>query len=337
MVQQSRCTAHRLASLFLTGLLGIGYESHGDADAEPDPQKIPSTPSPLCYRSICSAPRWAPLLHNRYAPFRAREHERDGWFAAATSLACVCGTVGRPGLCGCGRWQFLARKPCRIRWPARSPPNSQLQRPFLSSWCPRSPWARCSTRANAQQSRDASGSLGPALAANTAGAALAPILFGPVLLPLLGAKNAFILIALAYACVALRRDMKGEWAPRLVAVAAALVLFLLPLSLRFIQVPAGGELLWHRDGVMASVSVVRDGAGDNYAGDQQPFPHGRHRLNPLRLSRGGYSSLAASKSPARAFPGAGHRHDDFSGGRSSRPDRGRRRAGARGGGVLCAV
>ena len=63
----------------------------------------------------------------------------------------------------------------------------------------------------------------------------------------------------AYAAVALRPGMKGELLPRLAAVAAALSLFFVPLSLRFIQVPPGGELLWHRDGVMASVSVVRNG------------------------------------------------------------------------------
>jgi spermidine synthase len=34
--------------------------------------------------------------------------------------------------------------------------------------------------------------------------------------------------------------------------------------LRFVQIPPGGALVWHRDGVMAAVSVIRDRAGDHH-------------------------------------------------------------------------
>src|SRR5262249_23760911 len=47
----------------------------------------------------------------------------------------------------------------------------------------------------AQSSRDRDGNLGWALAANTGGAALAPVIFGPILFPFLGAKLCLVLIA----------------------------------------------------------------------------------------------------------------------------------------------
>ncbi|MFS8035461.1 fused MFS/spermidine synthase [Xanthobacter sp. AM11] len=115
----------------------------------------------------------------------------------------------------------------------------------------------------AQRASDRIGGVGPALAANTLGAALAPLLFGPVLLPLIGAKQAFALIAVAYLLVLPLR-------PRLalagggLTLAAVLALLLAPVSLRFVPVPVGGALEWHRDGVMAAVSVVRNSAGDRH-------------------------------------------------------------------------
>jgi len=113
----------------------------------------------------------------------------------------------------------------------------------------------------AQAASDRWGGMGPALAANTFGAALAPIVFGPVLMPLVGAKIGFAVIALGY-LLALP-NLRWRTLALGVAAGAAVALFVLsPLSLRFVRVPPGGALLWHADGAMASVSVVRNSAGD---------------------------------------------------------------------------
>lgn len=113
----------------------------------------------------------------------------------------------------------------------------------------------------AQRASDRLGGVGTALAANTLGGALAPAVFGPVLLPLLGAKWAFAVLILGYllALPDLRRPARFAAGLTVAAVAA---LLLSPLTLRFVPIPAGGALLWHRDGVMAAVSVVRNSAGD---------------------------------------------------------------------------
>lgn len=115
----------------------------------------------------------------------------------------------------------------------------------------------------AQAASDRLKGVGAALAVNTLGAALAPILFGPILIPLVGTKLGFALLAAGYA-LALPNLRRPAMVSAAVILAAALALAASPLSLRFVQIPPGGELLWHRDGVMAAVSVVRNHAGDQH-------------------------------------------------------------------------
>jgi spermidine synthase len=123
----------------------------------------------------------------------------------------------------------------------------------------------------AQAARDGLG-LGRAIGLNTLGAALAPALFGVLMLPRLGSKGALVLVVLGYLALSMLQparpveDGNGRRAgvrpaiPGLIA-ATALLLALMPIQLRFVEVPEGGELLDYRTGVMASVAVVRDGAG----------------------------------------------------------------------------
>jgi len=112
------------------------------------------------------------------------------------------------------------------------------------------------------QNADKSG-LGRALFFNTLGAALAPILFGPIILPLLGAKISFALIACLYLLIFWPLSLKHLALSSPVAF-AAIVFLMSPLSLRLTQVPEGGKLLWHKDGAMAAVSVVADHSGARY-------------------------------------------------------------------------
>ncbi|MDF2998473.1 MAG: Spermine synthase [Xanthobacteraceae bacterium] len=115
----------------------------------------------------------------------------------------------------------------------------------------------------AQAASDRVGGVGTALAVNTLGAALAPILFGPILIPLVGAKLGFAVLAFGYV-LALPNLRRPAIVSAALISAGALALAASPLSLQFVQMPLGGELLWHRDGVMAAVSVVRNSAGDQY-------------------------------------------------------------------------
>jgi spermidine synthase len=99
---------------------------------------------------------------------------------------------------------------------------------------------------------------GRALGVNTLGAAAAPVLFGVLGCPALGPKFALLLVAAGYlALVTPRRWIRQAVLP----AAAALALALLAPPLAFIDVPAGGRVISHENGVMATVSVVEDAEG----------------------------------------------------------------------------
>lgn len=98
-----------------------------------------------------------------------------------------------------------------------------------------------------------------ALSINTAGAALAPYLIGVILLPWLGAKTGWWLIMLAYLLLLSPRFWRMKSFYALVLAVSATALLVPPLQ--FFDVPEGGRVLSHTDGVMAAVSVIEDGEG----------------------------------------------------------------------------
>lgn len=108
-----------------------------------------------------------------------------------------------------------------------------------------------------QLSRRPDGGVGKAAAWNTLGGALAPVLFGVCLLPLLGGKWALVLIALGY-LVLLPEISRWRW---LVPTATVAFAFTLPANLRLVQIPTGGNLREFREGVMESVAVIEDAGG----------------------------------------------------------------------------
>ncbi|MBI5387702.1 MAG: spermidine synthase [Verrucomicrobia bacterium] len=108
-----------------------------------------------------------------------------------------------------------------------------------------------------QSAHRAEGGVGAAAALNTLGGALAGVVFGVVLLPLVGSKWALAILVLGY--LALVPRVAG-W--RWVWFAAPLGLVLvLPASLRLVTLPPGGQVIGYREGVMASVAVVEEPDG----------------------------------------------------------------------------
>ncbi|MBP6903455.1 MAG: spermidine synthase [Burkholderiaceae bacterium] len=135
--------------------------------------------------------------------------------------------------------------------------------------------------------------LGRALALNTLGAALAPVLVGVVMLPSVGPKATLLAIVAAYALLALWARPAGVqpsvgvpppawqslswWLP----VVGLCLLALATPPLAFVDLPPAGRLLDYREGAMAAVSVTEDGQGVR-----------RLRINN-RQQEGSSSSLAA--------------------------------------------
>ena len=106
---------------------------------------------------------------------------------------------------------------------------------------------------------DAGIGLGPALAANTLGAAAAPLLLGVVLAPALGAKFALLLLGVGYLALATRRAWSRPGAWSAATLAAALAVW--APALVFVDVPEGGRIVSYAEGPMAAVSVVEDAQG----------------------------------------------------------------------------
>ncbi|MCV2359852.1 spermidine synthase [Paucibacter sp. TC2R-5] len=109
------------------------------------------------------------------------------------------------------------------------------------------------------QAAQAGLSFGRAIGFNTLGAALAPLLFGVLLTPLLGIKWALLLIPLGY--LALIQSKAWLRPITLMPAAACLALALLTPPLAFIEVPEGGRIVSYQEGAMAAVSVVEDAQG----------------------------------------------------------------------------
>jgi len=100
---------------------------------------------------------------------------------------------------------------------------------------------------------------GRATGFNLLAAAVAPALFGVILVPALGPKLSLLVVALGYLAATTRR----AWSTAKVALPAlaALALGLLAPPLRFVDVPAGGRIVSYHEGVMGAVSVVEDQDG----------------------------------------------------------------------------
>ena len=94
--------------------------------------------------------------------------------------------------------------------------------------------------------------LGTAIGINTLGGALAPLLCGVVLLPAVGAKWALISAAGAY--LLLLPSLRPASAA---ALAGVLALCAAP-SLRHVDLPEGASILDYDDGVLSSIAVVED-------------------------------------------------------------------------------
>ncbi len=109
------------------------------------------------------------------------------------------------------------------------------------------------------QARTAGIGFGRALGVNTLGAAAAPLLFGVLLVPALGAKAALLLVAAGYLALLSPRIW---FTPAVIALSgAALVWAVWAAPLAFVDVPQGGHIVSYREGTMAAVSVVEDAGG----------------------------------------------------------------------------
>ena len=105
---------------------------------------------------------------------------------------------------------------------------------------------------------------GRSLGINIAGAAVAPLVVGVWLAPLLGARAALLLIVVGYLALTTRpawTRRPAGWPIAWPVALAALVVAAAAPPLAFIDLPPGGRVVSYREGVTAAVSVVEDADG----------------------------------------------------------------------------
>lgn len=145
------------------------------------------------------------------------------------------------------------------------------------------------------------GGLGVALAANTLGAALAPLAIGTVLVPWIGVMNTLSALALGYAVIAEvlspnRRVLAGAG----IAAAVSLVGIAGPFNRTLVEVPPNGRLLAHVEGVSTTASVVETDSGTRFLRVNGRFTMGgtaSYRLDRLQA----HAALMQQVAPKRAL------------------------------------
>ncbi len=108
-----------------------------------------------------------------------------------------------------------------------------------------------------QAARREGGGVGRAAAVNTLGAAFAPLIFGVLLLPWLGAKWSLVIVSLGYLPL-IPTKARAPWMLQAVPV---LLVLALPANLQVVTKYPEDKLIDYREGVMAAVAVVRERDG----------------------------------------------------------------------------
>ncbi|MCH9033231.1 MAG: fused MFS/spermidine synthase, partial [Planctomycetes bacterium] len=111
----------------------------------------------------------------------------------------------------------------------------------------------------AQGARRGRGGVGRALGLNTLGSSLAPLLFGVILLPSIGAKWSICIVAVGYLLLIPEIKLK----PLLPIGFFIVIALVLPRDLNLVRAP-GGTVLEYREGIMGTVAIVTDPSGGHF-------------------------------------------------------------------------
>jgi len=241
-----------LSRLFLTGLLGIGYEVLVVRVLSQVAEDTVYTFALVLAVYLVGSAAGAAVYQRWLSPRRHRRQLGDA-LLAALSLACSIGVgtlwgaewlkAHAEALFGSGTTAAILAEGVPAIF-AFAPPTLVMGALFSHL---------------AATAQAAGVSLGRALGVNTLGAAMAPALFGVLGLPALGPKAALLLVASGYLALLAPRAWSRPvaWLP----AGTALALLLLTPPLAFTDVPDGGRLISYEDGALAAVSVVEDAGG----------------------------------------------------------------------------
>lgn len=142
------------------------------------------------------------------------------------------------------------------------------------------------------------GGVGMAVAINTAGGSLAPLLVGVVMMPTVGTKWTMASVALGYLALIIHHGKVARWA----LVMPLVVLLLLPDNLRLVRTFEGQHLHSYREGVMASVAVIENDKGHRQLRVNNRYQMGGTSPASRRMElRQGHIPLLLHPAPLRAL------------------------------------
>ncbi|WP_326544174.1 fused MFS/spermidine synthase [Pseudorhodoferax sp.] len=240
--------------LAATGFLGIGYEVLVVRVLSQVAENTVYTFALLLAVYLVGSAAGA-AAYDRWLARRASAARLGERLPALLALACLAGTASL--------WGAEALKAQALAWWGPGMPAALAAEAVLAAVAFLPPTLLMGALFShlAIQARAAGIGFGRALGINTLAAAAAPLVFGLLLLPALGAKAALLLVAAGYLLLAWPAGR-----PRGVALpagigAAALAMALAAPPLAFVELPEGARVLSYREGAMAAVSVVEEADG----------------------------------------------------------------------------
>jgi len=237
-----------LARLALTGLLGIGYEVLAVRVLSQVTEDTVYTFAMLLAVYLVGSAFGAAAWQR----WGVRRWQADS-LLCALALACLAGTAGLWASDSVKAWVLQALGPGMAAAIA-----AEAVLAVVAFGLPTLVMGALFSRLSADAAAQGIG-FARALGINTFGATAAPLLFGVLLLPALGAKAALLLVAAGYLALAARRSW---FTPAVLAPAAVLLTTAVAAPpLVFVDVPEGGRIVRYDEGVMAAVSVVEDRDG----------------------------------------------------------------------------
>lgn len=242
-----------LPTLFVTGLLGIGYEVLMVRTVNQVLENtVYSFASLLAVYLLGTAAGAA--VYQRWAP--REQHDRwTGILLSSAAMACLAGAL----ILWIGHSQYAGLR--RIFGGGTAGSLLLEMGLGLAIFFPPTLVMGALFSHLAQAACSQSGGLGRALCVNTVGAALGPLVFGVIVLPHAGSKASLLIVSLAYLMLMPHgcRSQARLWAAPL---ALSGLLILGPADFRFITLEPGQRVVRHREGVMAAVTVTADRQGD---------------------------------------------------------------------------
>ncbi len=229
-------------TLFITGLLGLGYEVAGVRVLSQVLKNTIFTYAAVLAVFLVGTAAGAAAYHRWW---RTREPAQLlSSLLCGTALACFAGML------------FMTQTPALYQW-ARKIGDSRfdvLLAELLTAAAVLAlpAFGMGATFSHlAQSARATRGRIGGAVALNTLGAAAAPAVFGVVLIPGVGTKWALLLVGFGYALL-------SPGMPRLKLVVACLLLGGIGLfaKLMILTLPPGARVTASQEGVMATVAVI---------------------------------------------------------------------------------